>query len=126
MAILARGTIGRDTVPEKWMGIREEREGVKTCAADSALEARMRRCLILRQGASPLRPPAPFPSGSMFQIGGNLSRVRKPRNIGAPLTDCRRSEELPDMRERGLLVRRQQLHAASRWSAPRSSTIAQT
>jgi hypothetical protein len=44
-----------------------------------APEARMRRCLILRQGTSPLRPPAPFPSGSMFQNGRNLSRVRKPR-----------------------------------------------
>src|SRR5947199_6265576 len=29
------------------------------------LGARMRRCLILRQGTSPLRPPAPFPCGSM-------------------------------------------------------------
>src|SRR5438445_11813232 len=28
--------------------------------ADSALNARMRRCLILRQGARPLRPPAPL------------------------------------------------------------------
>ena len=67
----------------------------------SALEARMRRCLKLRQGASPLRPPAPFPSESMFQNGGNLSRVRKPRTNRAPLTDSLRSENLTGMRERG-------------------------
>jgi hypothetical protein len=53
----------------------------------------MRRCLILRQGTSPLRPPAPFPSESMFQNGRNLSRVRKPRKNRAPLTDSFRSEE---------------------------------
>jgi hypothetical protein len=53
----------------------------------------MRRCLILRQGTSPLRPPAPFPSESMFQNGKNLSRVRKPRKNRAPLTDSFRSEE---------------------------------
>uniref|UniRef100_Q01RW2 Uncharacterized protein n=1 Tax=Solibacter usitatus (strain Ellin6076) TaxID=234267 RepID=Q01RW2_SOLUE len=67
----------------------------------SAREARMRRCLKLRQGASPLRPPAPFPSGTRFQNGGNRSRVRKPRNPGAPLTDPHRSEERAEMRERG-------------------------
>jgi hypothetical protein len=44
--------------------------------ADGALEARMRRCLKLRQGASPLRPPAPFPSDWIIRKGGNLSRVR--------------------------------------------------
>ena len=70
--------------------------------------------------------PAPFPSAPIFQNGGNQSRVRKPRNNGAPLTDCLRSEEFPNKRERGLLVRGQQHHAASRWSAPRSSTLAQT
>ena len=54
--------------------------------ADSALNARMRRCLILRQGARPLRPPAPFPFFFMFRKGGNLSRVRKPRpNTGHAL-----------------------------------------
>jgi hypothetical protein len=68
--------------------------------------ARMRRRLILRQGASPLRPPAPFPSASMFPNGGNLSRVRKPRRNGAPLTDCLRSEDTAEMRERGPLARR--------------------
>ena len=45
-------------------------------AADGALEARMRRCLKLRQGASPLRPPAPFPSNWIIRKGGSLSRVR--------------------------------------------------
>jgi hypothetical protein len=67
-----------------------------------ALGARMRRCLILRQGARPLRPPAPFPSPSIFQNGGKLSRVRKPRKNRAPLTASLRSEDLPKMRERGL------------------------
>jgi hypothetical protein len=71
---------------------------------NGALKARMRRCLKLRQGASPLRPPAPFPSGSSLQNGGNLSRVRKPRKTGAPLTDRLRSEEATEMRERGPLA----------------------
>jgi len=39
--------------------------------------ARMRRCLILRQGASPLKPPVPFPSDAMVGTRRNLSRVRK-------------------------------------------------
>jgi hypothetical protein len=69
----------------------------------SARGARMRRCLKLRQGASPLRPPAPFPSGSMFRNGGDLSRVRKPRTNRAPLTDPLRSEDPTGMRERGPL-----------------------
>ena len=72
----------------------------------SALNARMRRCLILRQGASPLKPPAPFPSGSRLQNGGNLSRVRKPRNTSAPLTDSLRSKTSTEMRERGPSARR--------------------
>src|ERR1019366_8712213 len=72
----------------------------------TARYARMRRCLILRQGASPLRPPAPFPSGSRFQNGGNLSRVRKPRNNGAPLTNPLRSEDATEMRERGPSAKR--------------------
>ena len=70
-------------------------------AGGGALKARMRRCLILRQGARPLRPPAPFPSESMFQNGRNLSRVRKPRINRAPLTDSFHSEDLTGMRERG-------------------------
>ena len=71
--------------------------------ADGALEARMRRCLKLRQGASPLRPPAPFPSASMFRNGRDLSRVRKPRKNRAPLTNPFRSEDSPGVRERGPL-----------------------
>src|SRR5579862_9413686 len=71
-----------------------------------AREARMRRCLILRQGASPLRPRAPFPSGTRLQNGGNPSRVRQPRNNSAPLTDSHRSEQRAEMRERGLSARR--------------------
>ncbi len=78
-----------------------EEERVSIAAGETARCARMRRCLILRQGASPLRPPAPFPSESMLQNGGNLSRVRKPRNNGAPLTDSLRSEGETKMRERG-------------------------
>src|ERR1039457_6402243 len=68
------------------------------------------------QGACPLAeyeaaPHARVParrssSASMFQNGGNLSRVRKPRKTGAPLTDCFRSEETTEMRERGPLARR--------------------
>ena len=69
----------------------------------SAPGARMRRCLKLRQGASPLRPPAPFPSGSRFQNGRHQERVRKPRKSGAPLTDARHSEDWTGMRERGQL-----------------------
>ena len=78
-------------------------------AGSGALEARMRRCLKLRQGASPLRPPAPFPSGTRIQNGGNRSRVRKPRNISAPLTDSLRSEERAEMRERGPSARRESM-----------------
>ena len=73
-----------------------------------ALEARMRRRLKLRQGQA-LRPPAPFPSGTRFQNGGNRSRVRKPRNIGAPLTDSHRSEERAEMRERGPSARQESM-----------------
>jgi len=96
-----------------------EKEGKKS-AAGSALEARMRLCLILRQGEkAPLRPPAPFPSDSMFRNGRNLSRVRKPRKNGAPLTDSFRSEQAAEMRERGLVAKRRNL------SVPRQSEPAQ-
>jgi hypothetical protein len=80
---------------------KERMPGKRGGAGSGAPEGRLRRCLKLRQGASPLRPPAPFPSASMFQNGGNLSRVRKPRRNGAPLTDCHRSEDSAEMRERG-------------------------
>src|SRR5439155_15565508 len=52
-------------------------------------------------GGKPPETPAPFPSGSMFQNGGSLSRVRKPRKNGAPLTASLRSERQTGMRERG-------------------------
>jgi hypothetical protein len=52
-------------------------------------------------GGKPPETPAPFPSGSMFQNGGSLSRVRKPRKNGAPLTASLRSESQTEMRERG-------------------------
>src|SRR5450755_1830015 len=85
---------------------KEQRMPGKRAGSESgALEARMRLCLKLRQGASPLRPRAPFPSALIFQNGGNLSRVRKPRRNGAPLTDCHRSEDSAEMRERGPLAR---------------------
>jgi hypothetical protein len=78
-----------------------------------APKARMRRCLKLRQGQSPLRPPAPFPSCPMFQNGPrhqgyapeNLFKTRKdfplPRTNRAPLTAPGRSENLSVMRKRG-------------------------
>jgi hypothetical protein len=92
-----------------------EKEGEKP-AVGSALKARMRRCLILRQGEkAPLKPPAPFPSGSIFQNGRNLSRVRKPRKKRAPLTDSFRSEDPAEMRERGPAAKRRSL-AVSRQS----------
>jgi hypothetical protein len=56
------------------MGIGQE-SGIRP-KGTSALEARMRRCLKLRQGASPLRPPAPFPLHWIIRKGGGLSRVR--------------------------------------------------
>ena len=52
-------------------------------------------------GGKPPETPAPFPWESSMQNGGNLSRVRKPRNHSAPLTDSHRSEETTEMRERG-------------------------
>ena len=56
-------------------------------------------------GGRPPETPAPFPSGSRLRNVGNLSRVRKPRTNRAPLTDSLRSEDLTEMRERGLLVK---------------------
>src|SRR5712692_1434210 len=52
-------------------------------------------------GGKPPETPAPFPSVSMLHNGGHLSRVRKPRNNSAPLTDRLRYEESTEMRERG-------------------------
>ena len=85
MATKARESTGRVQSEERPQG---ERDG--DVGRGTTRYARMRRCLILLQGASPLRPPAPFPSSTRFRNGGNLSRVRKPRN-SAPLTDSLRS-----------------------------------
>jgi hypothetical protein len=52
-------------------------------------------------GGKPPETRAPFPSESSIQNGGNRSRVRKPRNNSAPLTDSLRSEKTTEMRERG-------------------------
>ena len=72
-------------------------------AADGALKARMRRCLILRQGASPLRPPAPFPWFSIVRSEEELSRVRFAGAVAPPLTVLPHSQHRPIMRERGPL-----------------------
>jgi len=77
--VLASGSVSK----QNWQSWESRRPGEGRRAG-----ARMRRCLKLRQGASPLRPPAPFPSTSMVWGEGNLSRVRKPRQSSAPLTDC--------------------------------------
>jgi hypothetical protein len=50
------------------------RAGTGTKVRHGARDARMRRCLILRQGASPLRPPAPFPSS--FQVAEGRKIVK--------------------------------------------------
>ena len=72
------------------------------CAGGGAPQARMRRCLILRQGASPLRPPAPFPSALIVRKQGPLSRVRYAGKNRPPLTEGLASEHnIPVMRERG-------------------------
>ena len=64
--------------------------------------ARMRRCLILRQGDKPPETPGPLSLGldcteGRKSVKGSLSRQLRP-----PLTDFLPSEETrPDMRERG-------------------------
>jgi hypothetical protein len=68
-------------------------------------------------GGKPPETPAPFPSGFRFQNGGNLSRVRKPRNYSAPLTDSLRSEDMAEMRERGLLARPESIEYTQRGRA---------
>jgi hypothetical protein len=98
MATQARGSQRAEARSQESV---QEGKAMGRARGNGARDARMRRCLKLRQGASPLRPPAPFPSGTRFQNGGNPSRVRKPRNTGAPLTDSHRSEARAEMRERG-------------------------
>jgi hypothetical protein len=102
MATRARGEInGQKNNPT---GIREREKGWSrggTGRAGSAHEALPHT----PPGGKPPETPAPFPSGFRFQNGGNLSRVRKPRNHSAPLTASLRSEDIAEMRERGLLAR---------------------
>ena len=65
-------------VPEEW---RRRERGSQDVRGGRRAEARMRRCLILRQGASPLRPPAPFPwdfdcTDGKKSVKGTLRRQR--------------------------------------------------
>jgi hypothetical protein len=80
-------------------------------------EARLRLCLKLRQGASPLRPPAPFPWCLSIRMEENLSRVRKPRKGSAPLTDFLPSEQR--IHQEGKGAKESGFPRASRWSASR-------
>src|SRR5947208_1224171 len=76
----------------RWSQPTEDNPRMEIQASGMArLGARMRRCLILRQGTRPLRPPAPFPSEFMFH-----------------------SEDLTGMRERGPLERGSILPPAGR------------
>jgi hypothetical protein len=75
-------TVARESVWRKAMRAKRERS-----QRAPARFARMRRCLILRQGASPLRPPAPFPwsidcTRVSKSVKGSLRRHKTP-----PLTD---------------------------------------
>jgi hypothetical protein len=80
----------------------ENRGANGDCGGGGAPQARMRRCLILRQGASPLRPPAPFPSALIVRKEGPLSRVRYAGKNRPPLTEGLPSKDnIPVMRERG-------------------------
>ena len=70
---------GRQTAPAREDRARKEKRETwnwKRPAADGAPGARMRRCLKLRQGAGPLRPPAPFPVHWIVGKGNSTSRVR--------------------------------------------------
>src|ERR1039457_346351 len=88
MATKARESTGRVQSEERSQGERDGEVG----AEDSALRAH-EALPHTPPGGKPPETPAPFPSGFRFQNGGNLSRVRKPRNYGAPLTDSLRSED---------------------------------
>jgi hypothetical protein len=91
---------------------REMREGRRAAA-------RMRRCLILRQGDKPPETPGPLSLGldcteGKKSVKGSLRRQPRP-----PLTDFFPSEETPpDMRERGPWSGPDH---ASRWSAADSN-----
>ena len=101
----------------------------------AARYARTRRCLVLRQGASPLRPPAPFPWTSDYteareSVKGSLRRRRRDTDrvlsaaakTAPPLTDSLASEQRQlEKRERGPLANGG--GARLRWSAPKSGSI---
>jgi hypothetical protein len=77
----------------------------------SALKARMRRCLILRQGDKPPETPGPLSLGLDCTEGRKA--VKGSLRRGPPLTAFLPSEEAhPAMRERGPSER-----ARTRWSA---------
>ena len=65
VANMARESVGRRRFQQRIMDQGESR-GVR---ADSALEARMRRCLILRQGGEPPETPGPFSLLSEYPEG---------------------------------------------------------
>jgi hypothetical protein len=105
MATMAQESTGQKPVRKRGGTNKSGRWlGVKCSEGRRALAARMRRCLILRQGAGPLRPRPPFPSTGFFGsegIGqGFASRAQK---TGAPLTDSLTSERVTGIRERGPL-----------------------
>jgi hypothetical protein len=100
---MALESMGQKANPKR---VRRGTESGMCGGGERRADARMRRCLILRQGASPLRPRPPFPRHPCCRTGGDLSRVRKPRKNGAPLTDGLRSEEFTEMRERGPSAKR--------------------
>ena len=52
-------------------------------------------------GGKPPETPPPFACQSIFQNGGDMSRVRRPRKNCAPLTAPLRSETQPNIRQRG-------------------------
>ena len=86
--------------------IREERGGEESVGGEERAEGAHEALPQTPPGGKPPETRAPFPSESSIQNGGNRSRVRKPRNNSAPLTDSLRSEKTTEMRERGPLGRR--------------------
>jgi hypothetical protein len=94
-----RGSQAAEDQSEEELGYRER------VGRDRAPTARMRRCLILRQGASPLRPRPPFPSAVFYGSQGIRQGFASRAQIrGAPLTDYLASERVfAEIRERGPL-----------------------
>ena len=84
-----RGT--QPTAKNHWSGEDTEeraKSGRVTEAREAgALGARHEALPHTPPGGEPPETPAPFPRDGMVREGGNLSRVRKPRKISAPLTD---------------------------------------